>query len=175
MCCTSGNKSFQNWKKGVPQGIRPSISSAALQVFVMDSFSLGKKVEVGKANLEEIEAYALGASEPKTSSGKQDSGETGDEPCTMAQSIWALWIDLWNRQNKIFFRNYAADTCHASIGLGVTANHFSREACLETLSSWSYCSHVWLPFKGYEYSLVFSFALMYGEQEYLEQLLNRYI
>ena len=37
------NKSFQNWKKGVPQGIRPSISSAALQVFVMDSFSLGKK------------------------------------------------------------------------------------------------------------------------------------
>ena len=43
--------------------------------------ALAKKVEEGKANLEEIEAYALGSSEPKTSSGKQDSGlEMGDEP-----------------------------------------------------------------------------------------------
>lgn len=97
MCCTSGNKSFQNWKK------------ASRKVFVLPSAlllcrysswtasALAKKVEEGKANLEEIEAYALGASEPKTSSGKQDSGEMGDEPCTLAQSIWALWIDLWNR------------------------------------------------------------------------------
>ena len=34
--------------------------------------ALAKKVEDGKASLEEIEAYALKTSEPKTSSGKQD-------------------------------------------------------------------------------------------------------
>ena len=33
---------------------------------------MAKKVEDGKAFLEEIEAYALKTSEPKTSSGKQD-------------------------------------------------------------------------------------------------------
>eukprot|EP00438_Fugacium_kawagutii_P036138 Skav217549 [mRNA] locus=scaffold4393:152834:163780:- [translate_table: standard] len=39
------------------------------------STALAKKVEDGKASLEEIEAYALQSSEPKTSSGKQEQLE----------------------------------------------------------------------------------------------------
>lgn len=35
-------------------------------------------LEDGKANLEEIEAYALKAQEPKTSSGKQDGEELNE-------------------------------------------------------------------------------------------------
>ena len=39
------------------------------------SAALAKKVEDGKASLEEVEAYALKTSEPKTSSGKQDHAD----------------------------------------------------------------------------------------------------
>lgn len=52
---------------------RPSGHGESLRYSSWSATELAKKVEDGKATLEEIEAYALKTSEPKTSSGKQDS------------------------------------------------------------------------------------------------------